>query len=453
MSTNDEFRALLRSHRKRAGQTQQQLADLSALSVRAVRDLELGCVTQPRRDTVKLLADGLRLTGRTRAEFEAAAGHAATIRDLKEIFDAAPAPPPAALDSIIGRQAEVSVLEELLTTGERLVTITGLAGVGKTRLALEVAGRLHTASGCPVLWSSVADPVHPRDGARELDQLAAVIRAGLDALLSSPGDAPVEELIHLIGQRRSLLVLDGYHSADLRSERIVSLLEACPGLRALITSTLPLDVSGERTLPLAPLAVPERETWDVRDRVASAPSTQLLLRHVRHVAPEFELTESNAPAVAELCDLLDGLPTALAAAASWFLVYEPEALLGHVRIDPCSHVVRAGDTDARSSLRESLDGIIAALRPSETRLLDTLAGREHTWTVAEAARYAGIDEAACAGAVRRLMELGVLRSLGEERARFRVLNLVRLLHDSSQTARQRLSAMRHVAPRQFQGTV
>jgi transcriptional regulator with XRE-family HTH domain len=451
MSTNEEFRALLRSHRKRAGQTQQQLADLSALSVRAVRDLELGCVTQPRRDTVKLLADGLRLTGRTRAEFEAAAGHAATIRDLKEIFDAAPAPPPAALDSIIGRQAEVSVLEELLTTGERLVTITGLAGVGKTRLALEVAGRLHTASGCPVLWSSV--PVHPGEGTRKLDQLAALIRAGLDALLSSPGDAPVEELIHLIGPRRSLLVLDGYHSADLRSERIVSLLEACPGLRALITSTLPLDVCGERTLPLASLAVPERETWDVRDRVASAPSTQLLLRHVRHVAPEFELTESNAPAMAELCDLLDGLPAALAAAASWFLVYEPEAMLRHVRIDPYSYVVRAGDTDVKSPLRESLDGIIAALRPSETRLLDTLAGREHTWTVAEAARYAGIDEAACAGAVRRLMELGVLRSLGEERARFRVLNLVRFLHGSSQTARQRLSAMRHVAPRQFQGTV
>jgi transcriptional regulator with XRE-family HTH domain len=133
----EQFGVLLKSHRIRRGTTQRQLADLSTVSIRAIRDLELGRSRRPRRDTVRLIADGLGLGSRERARLEAAAD------DLRLIYGASFAPPPAPLDGLVGRDAEVEVLKKLLRSGgHRLVLVSGVGGVGKTRLTLAVADAL-----------------------------------------------------------------------------------------------------------------------------------------------------------------------------------------------------------------------------------------------------------------------------------------------------------------------
>jgi transcriptional regulator with XRE-family HTH domain len=161
-SAPEQFGTLLKSHRIRRGTTQQQLADLSTVSIRAIRDLELGRSRHPRRDTVRLIADGLRLGSRERARLEAAADQRWAADDLRLIYGASFAPPPAPLDVLVGRDGEVEALRKLLWSGgHRFVSVTGAGGVGKTRLALAVADALHHGAGFPVLWNS-ADDVQSR---------------------------------------------------------------------------------------------------------------------------------------------------------------------------------------------------------------------------------------------------------------------------------------------------
>lgn len=133
------FGALLRSSRVRRGLTQTGLADLSTVSVRTIRDLEMGRVRRPRRDTVRLIADGLGLTGRARAQFEAAARWPGTGKDHNGFEDRDPTPAP---DELIGREAELAVLPELLAAGaHRLDSLIG--DLRATLLVLERARFLH----------------------------------------------------------------------------------------------------------------------------------------------------------------------------------------------------------------------------------------------------------------------------------------------------------------------
>src|SRR5215211_1942641 len=128
------FGALLRRHRMRVRMTQQQLADFSTLSVRAIRDLERGHAQRPRQDTVRLLAEVLRLGGHDREEFDLAS------RGVAEDLVAGRFTPPVPPATIVGREEELRVLTDLLTVeGQRLVAVVGVAGVGKTRLMLDVA--------------------------------------------------------------------------------------------------------------------------------------------------------------------------------------------------------------------------------------------------------------------------------------------------------------------------
>jgi transcriptional regulator with XRE-family HTH domain len=423
----EEFRALLRHHRKRAGQTQQQLADLAALSLRAVRNLELGRSVQPRRETVQLLADALRLEGRARAEFEAAAGYVPTSAYVKRRFGAGVLAPPHPLGAIVGRDPEVFALTRALRSGQRLVTLVGLPGVGKTRLATEVAVTLHATVDMPVLWRAASTP---SVGAHDPDCLRRAVAAGLDALLGGDGTTAVEELQQLVGRSASLLVLDGCDAGTLRCDRLVALLEACPGLRALVTAPRGLGIPGEQTVPVGPLPVPEPSTWQSVGQVGDAPAVQLLLRHARQVSPVFALTPSDAPVVAELCDQVDGFPAALAAVASWLRFYEPAALLQELRRDPFRYLLAEDATGPASRLREVLARTLAALAPTDATLVAALAAEDEDWTVARAVRRADGDPGEYAETVRRLLEQGFVRRVDGPEPRFRVLNLVRHLSRS-----------------------
>ena len=159
----DKFGEMLKTWRREAGLTQSQLAGLSTVSVRAIRDLELGKVQQPRRDTIHLLADALRLNGSHRTAIELAMGETSATGALKQVYNLSQAVPPASFGPFAGRQSELDAIIQLLgTKHERLVmAVVGFTGVGKTRLALEAAQVLHASSRMPVLWVYMSGSAEP----------------------------------------------------------------------------------------------------------------------------------------------------------------------------------------------------------------------------------------------------------------------------------------------------
>ncbi|SMD20676.1 helix-turn-helix domain-containing protein [Lentzea albidocapillata] len=284
-----EFGELLRTHRIGAGLTQQQLADFAMVSVRAIRDLECGRTRSPRAETVRLLSDGLRLDEESRADLQQAGGRAGRSA-------VAPPAPAGPAGLIVGREVEAAALAASLTEGpgggQRLVTVTGVSGVGKTRLALEVAGDLHFRHGWSVLW-------HPSQTVPSIDD-----------------------------DQDTVLVID--RRPDPR------LLEAHPRLRVVVTALAPLGLPGEQVFPLSPLADDD--------------AVRLLLTHVHRVRPAFKPEPANQAALMGLVHELDGLPSALEFAAGWFMVYSPQHLLERLRSNPLDPT----SAHLRDSLRRSL---------------------------------------------------------------------------------------------------
>ncbi|SER24129.1 Helix-turn-helix domain-containing protein [Actinokineospora terrae] len=400
--TRRDFGELLRIHRIRRAATQHQLAGLSTVSVRAIRDLELGKAHRPRRDTVRLLADGLGLTGRERVEFEtasAAPGWATPAHDLTA------APPPAPLDAVVGRDAEVAVLTELARSGsQRLVTVVGLPGVGKSRAVLEVAGAL---GDLPVLWSDAAAEPAP-------DTLAALVRAALGSPGSARGaDVAAAHLAELVGDAAAVLVLDGYDRDDVDREALPVLLQRCPGLRIVLTTRVPWGLAGERVFPLGPLAVPAADADP-----GSVPSVRLLLSHLARLQPG---STHTATGVVALCRALDGIPSALEAAASALTVYPLAELAEELADDPFDIAGEHLDTHLRRA--------VATLDPPVAALLSRLVGLRGGWSMTDAVRASGLRAGVCAPLVRALLVRGLVRCADDtDRTRFTVLGLVTALH-------------------------
>lgn len=227
------------------------------------------------------------------------------------------APPlPEVAGPIFGRESELERLTELLApdSSTRLVTLTGIGGIGKTRLALEAAGLLrepYRGLAWVVMLDSVVDSAN----------LAAHILDSSGLKRSGPAD-PLDQLAERIGQAGALLVLDNFEQlvpdgADL----VATLLSRCPNLRLLVTSRVQLLISAEREVALGPLSLPGTES-----EPETSPSVRLFLERTRALRPDFPYSE----AVSTLCERLEGIPLALTLAASRVQVLSAEQMLEQI---------------------------------------------------------------------------------------------------------------------------
>jgi predicted ATPase len=280
------------------------------------------------------LAKALGLTGQDLARFEAAARRSSIHRVAAEpSHDALPTP----ATSLVGRDHEATSAARLLLREEvRLLTLTGPGGVGKTRLAVEVAGR----SGKAFADGFAFVPLAPL---RDVTLFPTVLTETL-GIKEVAGEAPQETLMQHLRDRQMLLVLDNFEHLPTAALVVAALVGACPQLTVLVTSRAPLHLGGERQFPVPPLPLPEAEdlaSGDVLEHYS--PAVELFRQRAQAVIPAFELTATNAITVARICQKLDGLPLAIELAAARVKLFPPKALLD--RLDRRLQLLRGGARD------------------------------------------------------------------------------------------------------------
>jgi predicted ATPase/DNA-binding CsgD family transcriptional regulator len=226
---------------------------------------------------------------------------------------------PAELTSFVGRRRERSEIKRLLSAA-RLVTLTGLGGVGKTRLAVQAAGQVRRACPDGVWLVELADLCDPELVAHEV---AAALR-----LREQPAPPALGVLIEYLRARRTLVVLDTCeHLLDGCAALVSGLLRACPDLRILATSREPFDIIGEVVVPVPPLSLPSPERLSVAPAMEQSEAVCLFVDRAKAAVPMFCLSGDNRAAVAAICHRLDGLPLAIELAAARLRVLSPDQIL------------------------------------------------------------------------------------------------------------------------------
>jgi predicted ATPase/DNA-binding CsgD family transcriptional regulator len=274
---------------------------------------------------------------------------------------------PVPLSTLIGREQEMRAICELLARPEvRLLTITGTGGVGKTRLALEVAHvvRADFADGvCFVPLAPVSDP------ARVMAAIAQALGQWEIATL------PPEQQVHAaLRERHLLLLLDNFEQVVQGAPQLAPLLASCPRLRLLVTSRTALHLSGEHEFPVPPLAVPDLTQIPLPETLMQRASAHLFVLRTQAIQPAFRLTSVNARAIAAICVQLDGLPLAIELAAARTKLLPPQALLKRLSHRLLVLTGGAQDLPARQqTLRNTLQWSYDLLTAQEQRLFRWLA--------------------------------------------------------------------------------
>ena len=219
----------------------------------------------------------------------------------------------------LGREDQVAQTADLLSRDDvRLLTITGPGGVGKTRLALQAAADLLDTFPDGVWFvdlSALNDPT----------RLPAAIAAVLG--VRGEGSDLLDRLLNIMSGQHLLVVLDNFEQVIDAAQTVFDLLARAPGLKVLTTSRTPLHAYGERELPLSPLPLPDPAHLPSVERMSQYEAVRLFIQRAQAVKPDFAVTTENAPAVAEICFRLDGLPLAIELAAAIVKVLPPQALL------------------------------------------------------------------------------------------------------------------------------
>ncbi|HZS95018.1 MAG TPA: helix-turn-helix domain-containing protein, partial [Chloroflexota bacterium] len=314
------FGKLLRQFRRDAELTQEELAERAGLSTRAVSDLERGVKQAPHEATIDMLADALELSVDDR---EALRRTVSRRRRLPASREPARRRLPAEPTPFVGREREEGEVRRLLRWGElRLLTLTGPGGVGKTRLALRVAGAMADEFADGVAFVSLAAADGP-------ERAIALIAQELD-LKEQPSRPMIDTVADYLASREILLVLDNFEHVMAAASAVAELLARAPRLRILTTSREPLHLRSEQELDVPPLEVPEAVIRSSGRSLLRYPALALFMERARAVRPDFQAGDAEAGIIAEICRRLDGLPLAIELAAPRIKVTGLEGLLQQV---------------------------------------------------------------------------------------------------------------------------
>lgn len=317
------FGGQLKAFREAAGFTQEELATIAGLSVHAVSALERGQRRRPHVDTVRALSAALDLTGAIRDAFLLSARAAAPAAALDQLRDASL---PLAPTILLGRDADVQTLRLWLADPTaRLITLTGPGGIGKTRLALEIARATAAEGTCRVLFIGLAS-------IRNAAFVAPAIAEALGIVDATALELPKRARLACEGTS-TLLVLDNFEQVLEAAPLVADLLTSVAALRVLVTSRAPLRVRGEREYAVGSLALDADVDLTSPADLARVPAVRLFVERVRDVRPDFRLTAANGPTVTAICRRLDALPLALELAAPWIKVLTAEDLLRRLAHD------------------------------------------------------------------------------------------------------------------------
>jgi predicted ATPase/class 3 adenylate cyclase len=268
---------------------------------------------------------------------------------------------------LIGREKEVGEVCDLLRGNEtRLLTLTGPGGTGKTRVALQTAADLLDDFPDGIYFVPLATLTEA-----ELFSSAVAETLGVREVGEQPLGETLKDYLH---ERRLLLLLDNFEQVLRAAPTVTELLGAAPGLKVLATSRAPLGLYGEHEFPVPPLTLPDLKSPPPLERLTQYEAVGLFVERARAVKPDFKVTNESAPAVAEICVRLDGLPLAIELAAARIKLLPPKAMLQ--RLTSRLKLLTGGARDLperQRTLRGTIEWSFALLEQGEQLLFGRLA--------------------------------------------------------------------------------
>jgi predicted ATPase/DNA-binding XRE family transcriptional regulator len=386
------FGEWLKRRRGAAGLTQEQLASQINCSTSALRKFESE-ERRPSAEVVKQLADVFNISLEERVSFlryargDWQALSAIDSEDAPWRTPHVPTTPrtnlPNSMSSFIGRNKELEEIKSFIIRN-RLVTLAGLGGIGKTRLSLETARKMADTFPDGIWFVELAPVLEPA--------LVPQVMINTLGLIEQANRSPQTILVDFLRDKKSFLILDNCeHVIQACAQLAETLLQACPDLKILATSREPLGIPGELTFNVAPLSIPDIGQPFAADHLADYEAVRLFLERAQTVLPDFKLTIHNAFAISQVCQHLDGIPLALELAAARVRGLGIEQIAS--RLDDRFHLLTGGARTVlprHQTLQASIDWSHDLLTESERVLLRRLSIFAGGWTL-EAAEQVCAD--------------------------------------------------------------
>ncbi|UCD99602.1 MAG: DUF4062 domain-containing protein, partial [Chloroflexota bacterium] len=270
---------------------------------------------------------------------------------------------PVPRNMLIGRESEMATARSMLLRDDiALVTLIGAGGTGKSRLGIEIGLEMLEQFKDGVYLVSL-EPINDPG-------LVISTIAGTLGIRETSGSRPIAEILkEYLRDKQMLLLLDNFEQVVEVAPRVGELLEACPRLKILVTSRTPLRLRAENELPVPPLKVPSLEDFSNDSSLSQYAAVELFIQRALAIKPDFTITNSNAPAVAEICYRLDGLPLAIELAAARIRLLTPQGILA--RLENRFELLRGGTRDLperQRTLRGTIDWSYNLLNDLEKKL-------------------------------------------------------------------------------------